>query len=325
MGIDIEEIGSFHIGGRAVSLTGLPLTRVSMSPGMAPVDKDPNGEFHVEQMYVQFVRLAQPRARFPLLLWHGGGLTGTTWETTPDGRPGWQMYFLRAGHDVYVSDAVERGRASFAHVPQVWPNPPMFRASREAWELFRFGPDGSYSPDPTSRTPHPGQQFPVGAFDRFIMQAVPRWLDHDRETQAAYDALIGHVGPCVVIAHSQGCNFAFAAARANPGLVKAVIAIEPSGAPSPDLAALRSLTTVPHLMVWGDYLDRHKLWTDNIMKTPARYHAALMSAGVPSDWVELPLKGIQGNSHMLMMDANSDRVADWLQAWMLEKGLMQTA
>jgi hypothetical protein len=61
-------------------------------------------------------------------------MTGVNWETTPDGRPGWQMYFLRAGFDTYVSDAVERGRASWAPFPQVYPDPPFFRTAKEAWE-----------------------------------------------------------------------------------------------------------------------------------------------------------------------------------------------
>jgi hypothetical protein len=76
------------------------------------------------------------KGRYPLLMWHGGGLSGVTWESKPDGAPGWQQYFLKAGHDVYVSDAVERGRAS--------------------WELFRLGPEGSgYNTDPARRVVFP--------------------------------------------------------------------------------------------------------------------------------------------------------------------------
>ena len=44
---------------------------------------DPNGEFEVEPMYVRYTRLASPRARYPRLMWHGGGLTGVTYESTP--------------------------------------------------------------------------------------------------------------------------------------------------------------------------------------------------------------------------------------------------
>lgn len=47
--------------------------------------------------------------KYPLLLWHGGGMTGKSYETTPDGRPGWLSYFIRSGWKTYLSDAVERG------------------------------------------------------------------------------------------------------------------------------------------------------------------------------------------------------------------------
>jgi uncharacterized protein (UPF0261 family) len=63
----VKEVGSFHVGGRTAALSG--------------------SEFAVEQMYVQFVKLARPKAKVPILLWHGGSLTGVTWETKPDGKP----------------------------------------------------------------------------------------------------------------------------------------------------------------------------------------------------------------------------------------------
>ena len=33
------------------------------------------------QMYVQYTELAEPVCPYPILMWHGGGLTGVTWET----------------------------------------------------------------------------------------------------------------------------------------------------------------------------------------------------------------------------------------------------
>ena len=53
------------------------------------------------------------KGRLPLLLWHGGGLTGVTYETKPDGGDGWLTYFIRKGWDTYISDAVERGRSGW--------------------------------------------------------------------------------------------------------------------------------------------------------------------------------------------------------------------
>ena len=42
----------------------------------------------------------------PVVMVHGATLTGKSWETTPDGRMGWDEYFVRKGHPVYVPDQV---------------------------------------------------------------------------------------------------------------------------------------------------------------------------------------------------------------------------
>ncbi|MBI2525543.1 MAG: esterase [Candidatus Rokubacteria bacterium] len=321
-GIEIAEIGSFHVGGRQVTLSGLPKREIVFTPGSPPFVVDPNGDFEAEQMYVQYIQLTAPRAKYPLLLWHGGGLTGVTWESKPDGRPGWQMFFLRAGHSVYVSDAVERGRASWARYPEIFKTEPFFRTKKEAWELFRIGPKGSYATDPAKRVAHPGQQFPTSAFDQFTKQGVPRWATTDAATQVAYDALVQKVCPCVVLVHSQGGNFGFNAALKAPEKVKAVVAIEPSGAPDPAKVAVASLKGVPHLFVWGDYLDTQELWM-KIMPNVTRYRDALRTTGGTAEWLDLPKAGIAGNTHMLMMDGNSDQVATRIQDWMAKQGLMR--
>jgi pimeloyl-ACP methyl ester carboxylesterase len=315
--LQVSEIGSFHLGGEIVTLTGLPIRSRSSTPGGPVYKVDPNGDIGVGQMYVQFVRLATPRAPFPLLLWHGGGMTGATWETTPDGRPGWQMFFLRAGFDVFVSDAVERGRSGFAPFPEVYPEAPFYRTAKEAWEkTFRLGPPGSYATNPKDRHPFPNCRFPVEAFDLFMKQAVPRWSCNDGLTQAAYDALVAKLGPCILMMHSQGGNFGLHAALGAPGKVKAVIAIEPSGAPDPAHSDPRSLTGVPHLFVWGDNVAGNDFW-EKYKPQSRRWYEALVAAGVPAEWVELSECGIVGNSHALMMDDNSDEIAaiilDWLE------------
>ena len=216
-------------------LTGLPVRDVVFTAGSAPIKVDPNGDFEVEQMYVSYIKLAQPKARYPLLLWHGGGLTGVTWETKPDGQPGWQAFFLRAGHDVYVSDAMERGRSSWARYPEIFTSEPLFRTKKQAWEDFRIGAVGSYKLNPADRVALPGQLFPVDAFEQFMKQAVPRWATTDAQIQAAYNQLVQKVCPCVIITHSQGGNFGFNAALAAPDKVKALISIEPTGTPKPEL------------------------------------------------------------------------------------------
>ena len=321
--VGVKEIGSFHIGGRQVTLQGLPEKEIVFTAGAPPFKVNPNGDFEAEQMYVQYVKLHEHsrKAKYPLLMWHGGGLAGVTWETKPDGKPGWQNYFLLAGHDVYVSDAVERGRASWARYPEVFKTEPFFRSKKEAWELFRVGPKDSYNTDPAMRVAHrEGTQFPVAAFDQFAKQGIPRWSTNDAATQAAYDLYVQKVCPCVIIVHSQGGNFTFNAALKAPGMVKGVIAIEPSGAPNPERADLAPLKGVPHLFVWGDYLDREALW-QKITPAIDRYEQALRKQGTDVTRIDLPKAGHTGNSHMLMMDRNSDEVAKMIQEWMIRQGL----
>ncbi len=317
----IKEFGSFYIGGRPVTLSGLPTREIVFTKGAPAMKVDPNGDFEVEQMYVQYMLPADQKSKYPLLMWHGGGLTGVTWETKPDGNPGFMQYFLRTGHPIYVSDAVERGRASWARYPEIFTSEPFFRTKKEAWELFRIGPQDSYHTDPAKRTIHPGQRFPISAFDQFCKQSVPRWATNDAATQAAYNALIQKTGPCVVMVHSQGGNFGFQAALAAPDTVKAIIAIEPSGAPKtgPDLEKLKN---IPILVIWGDYLDKQALWQRLVPNIDA-FAKDLRSKGGRIDWVQLPELGISGNTHMLMMDENSDQIASLIQEWMTKNGLMR--
>ena len=318
----VDRIGSFHVGGRMIRLDDLPLRERVSTPGGPPHRVDPNGEIFIGQMYVQYVRLATPRAACPLLLWHGGGMSGASWESTPDGRPGWQTFFLRAGFDTYVSDAVERGRASFAPFPQIYPEAPYFRTARELWEdTFRFGPAGSWRPDPALRRPYPGLRFPVDAFEAFLSQCVPRWSCNDALIQAAYDALVRRLDPGVVIlTHSQGGNFGLAAALHAPERVRAVISLEPSGAPDPASEDPAKLREVPHLFVWGDNWRDNSFWV-NSRPAAERWRDALAAAGCDVTWIDLPARGIRGNSHALMADDNSDDIAGLVLDWMAPRGL----
>jgi pimeloyl-ACP methyl ester carboxylesterase len=325
-GITVRDIGSFHVGGRLVRLEDMPpRTRVS-TPGGPVYHDDPNGEIFVGQMYVQFVRLASPRGGGPLLMWHGGGMTGACWETTPDGRPGWQTFFLHAGFDTYVSDSVERGRASWAPYPQIYPDAPFFRTARDAWEdTFRLGPRGSWRAEPALRRTYEGSRFPIGSFEAFLAQGVPRWSCNDELTQTAYDSLIQRLDPGVIIlAHSQGSNFALFAALTAPDRVRAVIVLEPSGAPDPSQWDAARLSHVPHLIVWGDNWQDNEFWRRS-RPASEQWRLALAAAGCDVTQIDLPQRGIAGNSHALMADTNSDQIAGIVLEWLAARRLLKPA
>lgn len=320
-GLAIKDMGSFHVGGREHTISGQPVRSVVFNPGGAPAQLDPNGVYQVEQMYVQYFVPQQVRGKLPLLMWHGGGLTGVTYETTPDGRPGWLQYFIRQGWTVYNSDAVERGRSSWAMYPDVFKTEPIHLTKANPFERFRIGDGpGSYHKDPARMKLLPGNQFPPEGYDNFTKQVVPRWTSTDAPTIAAYAALLDKVGPSIVVAHSQGGQLALRAAQARPDKVKALVLVEPAGIG--DTARAAVLKDIPIVAIFGDYIDKDSRWP-TIKRNVQGFLAEVDKAGGKTEVVDLPALGIRGNSHMMMMDRNSDEVAGVIQRWLAGKGFTQ--
>src|SRR5262249_51819118 len=260
------------------------------------------------------------KGRWPLLMWHGGGLTGVSYESTPDGREGWLNLFLRKGWDVYVSDAVERGRAGFAS-PDVWPSEPIFLPYPDPFERFRIGDgEGSFSADPGKRKVLTGSQFPVEAYDNYMKQLVPRWLTTDNAIVAAYVALVDKVCPCVLLVHSQGATFAFQVAEQRPDKIKAIVAVESATAGSPDKAAAPKATPPP--MLFGDYVDAQPRRA-RVKPIDLPSADAVRAGGGSVDVVNLPDIGIKGNSHMMMQDKNNAAIANVIQQWLVGKGMTE--
>ncbi len=138
---DVKEVGSFHVGGQQLTLSGLPVKELVYTAGGPPTKMDPNGDFHTGQMYVQYVKLNNPRSRYPLLLWHGGGLTGVTWETKPDGKPGWMKFLHPPGHPMSMCRMQSNAVVPLGALPEINKSAPFFRTKKEAWEIFRIGAD----------------------------------------------------------------------------------------------------------------------------------------------------------------------------------------
>lgn len=317
--INLKTMGSFHVGGRLVEISGKPVKEMLFSPGGVPVKVDPNGTYQVEQMYVQYFIPANERGSVPMLMWHGGGFTGVTYETTPDGREGWLNYFLRKGWAVYNSDAVERGRSGWAQYPDIFKTDPVFLTTANPYERFRIGAgEGSFSQDPAKRKLLPGNQFPAEAYDTMMKQIVPRWTSTDDAIMAAYLAEVDKVCPCVILFHSQAGTFAFKAAQARPDKVKALVAVEPAQVGDFDKAA--ALKDIPTLMIYGDFIEQDKRWP-TIRKNGGAFAEKIRAAGGSVDLVDLPATGIKGNSHFPMMDKNNREVADLIQKWLSDKGL----
>lgn len=318
-GLALKDMGSFHVGGREVVLSGKPVKEVLLTQGGVPAKMDPNGVYQVEQMYVQYFVPAAEKGKLPLLMWHGGGLSGVTYETTPDGREGWLNYFIKQGWTVYNSDAMERGRSGWAMYPDITKTEPVFLTKENPFERFRIGAGpGSYNKDVSKMKPLPGSQFPLEGYDNFMKQGVPRWTSTDEPIIAAYTALVDKVCPCIVLAHSQGGPFAYRVAQARPDKVKALVLVEPAGIGDPARAA--ALKNTPSVSIYGDFIAQDARWP-TIKANNLKFQESIRAAGGKTDVIDLPAIGIKGNSHMMMMDRNNLQVAELIQRWLVEQGL----
>ncbi len=305
----LKDFGSFHVGGRTMSVSGKEKRMVRYTADME-IEYDPNGDFLIEQVYVQYFIPAEQTFPHPLVLLHGGGLTGACWETTPDGRPGWLHDFLRQGFAVYVIDNVERGRSGFCALEGVWNGEPVMRTAAEAWELFRFGRPEDFA----AGQPFAGQRFPLGAMESFQRQFVPRWTSTSEAQIRGIGAALRRIGPCVLICHSQGGYLGSHAAVENPDCIRGVVSAEGSGWPVAERMSPEAVAGGPWLLLLGDFIDLSPRWTAARDET-AVFGERVKAAGGWAELVELPEAGFSGATHMFMMDEHSAEISEWLGAW----------
>jgi len=288
MSYSLRDFGSYTAGGRIVQVTEGEPYKVDFTRS-AQFEVDPKGHFAIEHAYVQYFIPEARNDEAPVVLVHGGGMSGTCWETTPDGRPGWLHGLLQMGYEVHVVDAVERGRSGFA--PGHWNGEPLLRSLEEAWGLFRIGPNGGFS----DRQAFEGQRFPIAQFEAFARCFVPRWLTTTPLQVDALLAVLERSGPACVICHSQGGEITFDALKKDPTNITQVIAVEPSCTPADedDLSG-RNLC-----VVIGDFLDISAFWE----KRRDTWHAM---AGLANTTLIDTAAVSPGHSHMLMFDKGSN-------------------
>ena len=309
----LQSQGSFFVGGENKTIT---------QPGFGGAPPT-SGEITVNQMYVQYQIPMKGDQHVPVVMVHGCCLSSKTWETTPDGRIGWSEYFVRKDRPVYLADQVSRARSGFdptafaevrsgktpaAQMPNI-----LDATHQVAWTVFRFGPKfGEAFAD---------EQFPIQAMDELYKQMIPdlnSTLPNPNPTWTQMAALGVKLRGAVLMGHSESGFFPEQAALIDPGGIKGMISIE---MPCPTLAPaqIATLAKIPTLIMFGDHLS------DVPGGGPANWGQSfagcntfveqLKKAGGDAEMMHLPALGIRGNSHMLMQDKNSDRLADLVLAW----------
>lgn len=302
----VRQEGSFFVGGTTLHSHSLASIR--------PVA--PEGSITVGQMYVQYQTPVHARKN-PVVFVHGCCLTGKTWETTPDGRMGWNEFFTRAGFSTYVVDQPWRGRSATDISPvnavrlgaKEADLPPVFAASHEsAWALFRFGP--------TWPTPFADEQFPLSAIDALWAQMVPDWTKSFQGTNPTVRplaALAARLGHTIIISHSQSGIYPFQAATLQPDAIAGIIAIEPGACPPTDPLPA-PFGSIPILIVFGDHVAESTHWAPKQAQCRT-FARAVQKNGGNATLLSLPDAGIHGNTHMMMQDLNSLEIAGLLIAW----------
>jgi hypothetical protein len=159
-------------------------------------------------------------------------------------------------------------------------------------------------------------------------------------------AIVNKIGPTVLFTHSASSLSGYQAAMQNPN-IKGIVGLESTGVPCPadnpfppvvgnfgttnctqvPSADFKKLTLIPILLQFGD----------NIPSAPSTYfgldfwyrmHAidlefmkAVNALGGHVTLLELPSKGITGNTHFAFTDLNNDKVAGLISDWLAQNDL----
>jgi len=306
--------GSFVVGGEVIAAQAGDLGQ-----GAAP------GHITINQMYVEYM-IPQGATKVPIVMVHGGGLSGKSFETTPDGRMGWDEYFVRQGHPVYNVDQASRARSGFDPTvinqvragllpPSALPN--ITRTSAEAaWQNFRFGP--------TFGVPWPDTRFPVDKAAEFSKQGIPSvnaTLPTPDPNYKALSDLAIKLNGAVLMGHSQSSAFPLYAAITNSAGIKGAVFLETTNAARCTLFTdqeIAKLTTFPIMFMYGDHLDQQPAGVLAAFNNCKALIAKINAAGGNAVMIHPAELGIHGNTHMMMLDKNNLQLADLILKWMDE-------
>jgi pimeloyl-ACP methyl ester carboxylesterase len=193
-------------------------------------------EFVYGQMYVEIRIPAKQTKPYPIIMVHGGTMSGTNFTGTPDGREGWAQHFVRQGYAVYVVDQPGRGRSGFLTAA----TGPMRNSERNnSQSRFVAQAKSKLWPQAELHTQWPGTGTPDDdATLQVAMSQLPAIEDFAKQQPLVRDgliALIDKIGPSILLTHSQSGAFGWPVADARPDKVKAILAIEPNGPPGHSL------------------------------------------------------------------------------------------
>ncbi|AJI85416.1 alpha/beta hydrolase family protein [Yersinia rochesterensis] len=325
----IQSQGSFAAGGAVVT-----------TPGQFDAKKplDPAGQTYHGDHAAVFYQIPENPHKYPIVMLHGAGQSARTWESTPDGREGFQNIFLRRGFSTYLVDQPRRGNAGRSMVEgtvkpladeQLWFN--QFRLG--VWPDFFEGVQ--FSHDKETLNQYYRQMTPnTGPFDINVISD-------------AMSAVVDKSGPAILFTHSQGGGPGWFTAMKNAN-VKGIVAFEPGSSfvfpqdevPPPTknafdtltgesvpLNQFMALTKIPVLIIYGDnipdkptVLPAQDSWRARLA-VARQWRDVVNKHGGDVTVIHLPEIGIKGNTHFPFSDLNNVEIADLVSKFLKDKNL----
>jgi hypothetical protein len=324
----VQEQGSFAIGGMVVT-----------SPGnYDATNRSPSGQtLHGDHAYI-FYQVPVNTRKLPLVMWHGFGQFSKTWETTPDGREGFQNIFLRRSFSVYLIDQPRRGRGGRSTVPiTLAPKPD----EQDWFGTFRLGIWPDFFPGVQfSRDPEALNQY----FRQIASDTGP--IDPILNSEAVAE-LFKKIGPAILVTHSHSGGMGWRVATKTSN-VRAIVSYEPGSgfifpegdvppimpsaggaleAGSVPLSDFTALTKIPIIIYYGDNIPSQPTANPGqdgwrVRLAMARlWRDAVNRRGGDVTVVHLPEIGITGNTHFPFSDLNNVRIADEMSKFIATKKL----
>lgn len=328
--VTIQAQGSFMAGGKVIQSAGV-------YDGSAPINFA--GEtLHGDHAYV-FYQIPVKAKKYSLVFLHGYGQSGKSWETTPDGRDGFQNIFLERGFKTFIVDQPRRGRAGQSTEPYTF----AARPDDQLWyNTFRIGEYPNYYAN--AKVPRDEE-----SLSQFFHQMTPSFPTEQKIIVDAMIAVFEKSGEGILITHSAGGEPGWETAMRSDK-VKAVISLEPGAFPFPEgevppteettslfpavgeavsMEDFMRLTQIPIVVYFGDNIPSGDKpvanWGQDNWRTRlnlARKWAAVVNKyGGDAQIVYLPDVGVTGSTHFMMADLNNVEVADVMERWLKSKGL----
>lgn len=324
----------FAVGTSALAASAVRAT----SPRQQEAIQSRSGFMANPSTYYDMLSPAQRTDKPPMVLIHGGAHTGSCFMTTADGRPGWAYAFATRGYEVVVPDWPGIGRSGYVpfealsgelvvqglgQVLRSLDRPAIVMTHSMSgpfgWKLLELYGDRIASLVAIA----PGGPGNVSAPTEFL-SVTPEFAEV-RLAPGAPVLKVNRKQPFVPEAAWASKKLVAGSTRFPREHLDAYLRQLNVIPPRLLLERVNFENSAPRVRDFKWYQDKRValiVGTEDPDHTPQIDRPIvdwLNKNGAKAEFIELASKGVRGNGHMMMLESNSDQLADGIVAW-LESG-----